>query len=420
MNPSILRVLTRAGLPLLLAALLSACSPAHDAPPAAPEAAETAVAHAAKHRNPTYVCPMHPQIVRDAPGNCPICGMTLVERREEQPAGEDTPAIEVDGRLQQALGVRTAKVETRVLSPQMRAPAQVILDEHRINHIHTRVSGWVETLRVHAVGERVNAGDVLLEIYAPDLVAAQEDYLIALRIGGAGSRQQKGAAVRLRQLGMDDGFIDALAKRGSSLLRVPVRAPQSGVVNLLNVRHGMYVEPSTVMMEIADLSEVWVRVDVFPEQLDRLGDGKVFGAFRIPGVPDRVWRGEVDYVYPAIDEITQTIHLRFAVPNKAGLLKIGSFMDASLRGEDPEPALAVPSEAIIRTAAGERVVVAEGEGRYRPVAVHLGHSADGYTTILDGLTEGQEVVVSAQFLLDSESSLRAGLGRLGGEGDHAH
>jgi Cu(I)/Ag(I) efflux system membrane fusion protein len=421
MNSSILRVLTRAGLPLLLVALLSACSASQDALPPAPGAgAETAVAHAAKHRNPTYVCPMHPQIVRDAPGNCPICGMTLVERREDPATEDETSAIEVDGRLQQALGVRTAKVETRVLPPQMRAPAQVILDEHRINHIHTRVSGWVETLRVHAVGERVNAGDVLLEVYAPDLVAAQEDYLIALRIGGAGSRQQKGAGVRLRQLGMDDGFIEALAKRGSSLLRVPVRAPKSGVVNLLNVRHGMYVEPSTAMMEIADLSEVWVRVDVFPEQLDRLGDGKVFGAFRIPGVPDRVWRGEVEYVYPAIDEITQTIHLRFSIPNKAGLLKIGSFMDASLRGEDPAPALAVPSEAIIRTADGERVVLAEGEGRFRPVEVHLGHSADGYTTILHGLDEGHEVVVSAQFLLDSESSLRAGLGRLGGESGHAH
>lgn len=423
MNTFPLRRLARTGLALWLALVLVACTSSHDhaAPSAAAEAsAETAVQHAARHRDPTYVCPMHPQIVRDAPGNCPICGMALVERKGEAGAAGRAPAIEVDGRLQQALGVRTAKAEPRVISPSLRAPAQVILDEHRVSHIHTRVAGWVEVLRVHAVGEAVAAGEVLLELYAPDLVAAQEDYLIALRAGGAGSRQQRAAAVRLRQLGMDEAFINALAERGSSQLRVPVRAPKAGVLTVLNVRHGMFVEPSTVVMEIADVSQVWVRVDVFPEQLDRLGEGTIYGAFRIPGVPDRVWRGEAAYVYPAIDELTQTIHLRFPVPNRAGLLKIGSFMDARLRGEDPEPALAVPSEAVIRTAEGERVVLAEGEGRFRPVPVHIGHVADGYTAILHGLEQGQEVVVSAQFLLDSESALRAGFSRLGGEDGHGH
>lgn len=409
---------------LVLACLwLAACVPATDsASPSATAtdpAAESAVAHAARHAEPGYVCPMHPQVQRDAPGNCPICGMALVPRqRDAEPSA--APVVEVDGRLRQALGVRSAKVESRVLPARIEAPAQVVLDEHRLAHVHARVAGWVEVLKIHAIGERVAAGAVLLEIYAPDLVAAQEDYLIALRSGGAGSRQQQAAAVRLRQLGVGEDFIDALAKRGTSQLRVPVRAPRAGVLTQLNVRHGMYVEPSTVVVEIADVSQVWVRVDVFPEQLDRLGDGKLFGAFRLPGVPDRVWRAEASYVYPAIDELTQTVHLRFAVPNRSGQLKIGAFMDARLSGEDPPPALAVPSEALIRTADGERVVLDEGEGRFRPVAVHSGHSADGWTAILHGLEEGQQVVVSAQFLLDSESALRAGLSRLQGDGGHAH
>lgn len=421
MTLSNLRALARAGLTLVLAATLIACSsPDEPVPPGAAAPAETAVQHAARHRDATYVCPMHPQIVRDAPGTCPICGMDLVERRADAAASDAAPAVELDGRLRQALGVRTARAEPRVLTARLSAPAQVVLDENRLSHIHTRVAGWVESLRVHAVGEPVAAGAVLLEIYAPDLVAAQEDYLIALRAGGTGSRAQKAAAVRLRQLGLDDAFIDALAERGSSQLRVPVRAPKAGVLTTLNVRHGMYVEPSTVMMEIADVSQVWVRVDVFPEQLDRLGGGKLYAALRLPGVPDRVWRGELDYVYPAIDAITQTVHLRFPVPNRSGQLRIGAFMDAQLRGEDPEPVLAVPSEAVIRTADGERVVLAEGQGRFRPTPVHAGHSADGHTAILHGLETGQEVVVSAQFLLDSESALRAGLSRLGGEDGHAH
>ena len=363
-----------------------------------------------------YVCPMHPQITSETPGSCPICGMDLVARSRS--AAQAAPVIEVDAGLRQALGIRTAEVDRRVLSPRVRAPASVVADQHRIRHVHTRVPGWVEDLRVHALGERVRAGQVLMEIYAPDLVAAQEDYLIALRSGGVGSRAQRAAGERLRRLGVDEDFIDALSERGRSLQRVPVRAPADGVVTLLDVRHGMYVEPSTIALEITDLSEVWVSVSVFPEELERLGGGTIYAALNLPNQPDRLWRGEVSYVYPSQDAMTRTVQLRVPVPNRRGLLRVGQYMEARLRGEEGDPVLSVPSEAVIRTADGERVVVDAGEGRFRVAQVHAGLRADGRTQILHGLKEGERVVVSAQFLLDSEAALRAGLQRL--EAGHAH
>lgn len=363
-----------------------------------------------------YVCPMHPQITSETPGSCPICGMALVARSRS--AAQAAPVIEVDAGLRQALGIRTAEVDRRVLSPRVRAPAEVVADQHRIRHVHTRVPGWIEDLRVHALGERVRAGQVLMEIYAPDLVAAQEDYLIALRSGGVGSRAQRAAAERLRRLGVDEGFIDALSERGRSLQRVPVRAPADGVVTQLDVRHGMYVEPSTIALEITDLSEVWVSVSVFPEELERLGGGTIYAALNLPNQPDRLWRGEVSYVYPSQDAVTRTVQLRVPVPNRRGLLRVGQYMEARLRGEEGEPVLSVPSEAVIRTADGERVVIDAGDGRFRVAQVHSGLRVDGRTQILHGLKEGERVVVSAQFLLDSEAALRAGLQRL--ETGHAH
>lgn len=429
MNRSVLQAaLALSALAVLSLAACSAPHPTTEAS-AAPVAAEDPHAghdHAAPSppgivlpadKASVYVCPMHPQIRSDAPGSCPICGMDLVAR-EADARREQVPVIEVDGALRQALGLRSAAVARRALSAQVRAPAQVMVDQDRIRHVHARVAGWVEALHVHALGEPVRAGQVLVELYAPDLVAAQEDYLIALRSGGAGSRAQRAAATRLRVLGVEDGFIDELAKRGSSLQRVPIRAPASGVVTQLDVRHGMYVTPSTVMLEIADLDSVWVRVDVFPEELERLGEGTIYAALRLAGVPDRLWRGEVSYVYPSLDPTARTVPLRVSVPNRRGLLRIGQLMQASLRGEDREPQLAVPSEAVIRAADGERVVLDLGDGRFRPQPVHAGLRADGYTEILHGLEEGQQVVVSAQFLLDSEAALRAGLDRLGG--GHAH
>lgn len=392
-------------------------TPAPSARPALPAATTAEALPGTATAAPSlYVCPMHPQITSESPGSCPICGMDLVARSRS--AAQAAPVIEVDAGLRQALGIRTAEVDRRVLSPRVRAPAEVVADQHRIRHVHTRVSGWVEDLRVHALGERVRAGQVLMEIYAPDLVAAQEDYLIALRSGGVGSRAQRAAAERLRRLGVDDGFIDALSERGSSLQRVPVRAPAEGVVTQLDVRHGMYIEPSTIALEITDLNEVWVSVSVFPEELERLGSGTIYAALNLPNQPDRLWRGEVSYVYPSQDAMTRTVQLRVPVPNRRGLLRVGQYMEARLRGEEGEPVLTVPSEAVIRSADGERVVIDAGEGRFRVAQVHAGLRVDGRTQILHGLKEGERVVVSAQFLLDSEAALRAGLQRL--EAGHAH
>ncbi|MDW8479294.1 MAG: efflux RND transporter periplasmic adaptor subunit [Xanthomonadales bacterium] len=400
--------------PLFLALLLPGLAPA----PADAERAGDAVSPPAARPAAVYVCPMHPEIRRPEPGRCPLCGMALVRREEAEPRAA-TPAIVLDGRMIQALAVRTEAVRRRPLAARVRAPARVGLAEDRIVHLHTRAEGWVERLAVPAVGTRVAAGELLFELYAPALVAAQEDYLLALRQSGKGSRAERAAAERLLRLGMEEALIDRIAAAGSSLRAVPVRAPRAGVVTALGLRQGMFLDVASVAMEIAALDELWIEVELTAEELGILGDGRLEARFRHPGRPGRRWRASDPERLPMLAEATRNHRLRYRLPNPRGLLAPGELLEAELRGEAAER-LAVPVEAVLRLPEGARVVLAEGSGRFRPVPVRLGGRYGRFLEIREGLTEGQAVVVNAQFLLDAEAALRAGLERLGGDGGHEH
>ncbi|MDD3518092.1 MAG: efflux RND transporter periplasmic adaptor subunit [Chromatiales bacterium] len=377
---------------------------------------DTAVEHALKHADPTYVCPMHPQIVRNEPGSCPICGMDLVLQKPRAAAGAGAPEVALDGRTTQNMGVRTTQVERGTLWKYIETVGYVGYDEDALAHVHARSAGWVEKLRVTAVGERVQRGQVLFEWYSPQLVLAQEEFLITLRglraDDPASSRLVRAARDRLRLLSVPESAIDALERSRQVRRSLPFPSPHTGVVGAIGLREGMYVMPETELYTLADVSSVWVMVDVFQHQLDWVSVGRA-AEMRVDALPGRSFDGEVDYVYPELDPVTRTLKLRLRFPNPDGALKPNMFADVVIYGGPRGEVLTLPREAVIPAPEGARVVKVLGEGRFQPVPVATGMSSGGRTEILSGLAEGDEVVISGQFLIDSESSLQASFLRMG-------
>ncbi len=376
---------------------------------------DTAMEHALKHMDEKYVCPMHPQIVRDEPGNCPICGMDLVAKRIDASAGK-RPKVAISPEVVQSMGVRTAKVERGTLWKYIRTVGRIDYDETRLAHVHPRAEGWLERLSVKAEGDEVARGQVLGHLYAPDILSAQVDFLIALRHG---ERRTSAARVEkarnlLRLLDVPEAVIKSIEREGETRNTVPLVAPIEGVVTKLGVRQGMFVTPSTEIYTIADLSRVWVQVDVFEHQLAWLAVG-LSAEMRVPAHPGRVWEGEVDYVYPELDPRTRTLRVRLRFANPERLLKPNMFAEVIIYGGPRRDVLTIPREALIVTGERETVVRALGGGRFQPVDVVTGMKRRGQVEVLSGVDEGDEIVTSGQFLIDSESSLQASFTRISGE-----
>jgi Cu(I)/Ag(I) efflux system membrane fusion protein len=365
--------------------------------------------HAARHLDPKYVCPMHPQIVRDEPGNCPLCGMDLVRRNVAADDG-GRPVVEVSPAVVQNMGVRVAKARIGTLWKYIRTVGRIDYDETRLVHVHPRASGWMEELALRAEGDPVRKGQLLGKMYSPEILGAQVDFLIALDQPGVG-REEK-ARNRLRLFGLDEATISRIQMRKKSQNTVPIYAPGKGVVTKLLAREGMYVEPGMEIFTIADLSKVWVLVDVFEYQIDWLSEG-LTADIKVPAYPGRAWEGKVAYIYPELDPMSRTLLVRLAFDNPDGLLKANMFADVTIYGGPKLETLIIPSEALIQTGQRTSVVIALGGGRFRPVDVVPGMRRKGQAEILSGLKEGDEVVVSGQFLIDSESSLQASFMRMG-------
>ena len=357
-----------------------------------------------------YVCPMHPQIVRDEPGTCPICGMDLVEKRGEPLTGR-YPPVSLTPAVVQTLGVRTAVAERGILWRAIRTLGRVTYDETRLAHVHPRASGWIEALDLRAEGEPVKRGQTLAEFYAPDILSAQIDFLLA-REGRSGARIDADKARNLlRLLAVPDDVISAIERDGQPRNRIPVRAPMDGIVTRIAAREGMYVTEATEMFQVADLSRVWVMVDVYEHQIDWLKPG-ASAEIRVPARPGRTWNGQVDYLYPELDPDTRTLRVRLVFDNPDLSLKPNMFADVEIFGGPKRDVLKIPAEALIVTGARTSVVLALGDGRFQPVDVVSGLQRDGVVEILSGLEAGDRVVTSGQFLIDSESNLRASFQRL--------
>jgi membrane fusion protein, copper/silver efflux system len=391
-----------------------------------------------------YTCPMHPQVRQDEPGNCPICGMRLSRRTEAAaPPAErkvlywydpmkpevhfDAPGkspfmdmelvpkyadetqqagdtvVRVSPQMVQNLGIRTAELARGTFWQRVDAPGQIVADERSLRQISLRAEGFVEVLHLRAEGEPVRRGQLLAEVYSPALDSAQQELRLAEQ-----SKQPEliaGARAQLRALGLDpDSAVRAWH-------RTHLVSPMDGYVMRLQVREGQAVVPDQPLFELVSHDPLWVMAEIPEDQALWVGNDRPVEV-RLPAQPGRVYEGRVDYLYPQLDPATRTRRARIVLPNPQEHLHPCMFAQVTLYGGPQREVLLVPSEAVIRTGRRSVVIVDEGEGRYRPVTVRTGPERDGQTVLLDGLREGQRVVVSGQFLIDSEASLLGAYRRL--------
>ena len=354
-----------------------------------------------------WVAPMDPNYRRDKPGKSPM-GMDLVPVYADA-EGSAADIVSINPAVVQNLGVRTAKAELGKLWRRIDTVGYVAFDERKLSHVHLRTDGWIEKLYVKSDGETVKKGDVLFELYSRELVNAQEEYVQALR--GKNDYLKRASRERLESLGMSKDQIREVAKRRRAFQRVRVLASQDGIVDGLNVREGMYVKPSTEVMTLADLSSIWLLVDVFERQSEWVAAGQPADV-RLAYIPGREWEGNVEFVYPTIDPKTRTLQVRLRFDNEDEALKPDMYANVRIYAGPKDNVLSIPREALIKTGEEERVVLALGDGQFRAVKVVTGMESGNQVEILRGLNEGDTVVTSGQFLLDSEASLRASFSRM--------
>lgn len=399
----------------ILAALVVAAGAGYYARTPAPASKPAASATAPKERKILYwYDPMVPASHFDKPGPSPFMDMELVPKYADEQ--DSAGGMAIDPRMVQNLGVRTAAVATGSLERRIDTVGYVRPDEHRIAVVQPRAAGWVEKLHVRAVNDPVRRGQLLLELYAPDILVAQEEYLLAVKAAQrdpADRALEQAALRRLSLLGLSDEQIRALAASGKASRRVAVYATSDGVVSELGVREGMAVTPGTPMFSLLDLSSVWVTAEIPEAQAGWVAPGAAV-EIAVPALPGRVLHGRVDYIYPQLDGTTRTLQVRVRLPNPGLKLKPGMYARVGIRSAAAKESLLVPSEAVIGTGTRSVAIVAEGEGRFAAVEIKTGDEAEGRTEILEGLAPGQTVVVSGQFLIDSEASLRGTLQRLQG------
>ena len=356
-----------------------------------------------------WVAPMDPNYRRDGPGKSPM-GMDLIPvYKNEGDAQADAGVVSVSPEVINTLGVRTGEVEFKPLHSETVTVAYVQYDENQLVHIHPRVSGWVEKLHVKAAGDPVVEGQALYALYSPELVNAQEELLLA--INRKSPRLIEAAEDRLKALQISEHFIAALKQNSKVKQTVNFYAPQSGVVDNLNIREGFFVQPGTTILSIGALDHVWVEAEIFERQapMVSVGDPVLMTLDYLPG---RQWQGKIDYIYPALDAKTRTVRLRIGFANPDHALKPNMFAQISISSDSVEPALVIPREALIRSGAQDRVVLALGAGRFKSLPVKVGRVTPEYVEILDGLEKGEKIVSSAQFLLDSESNKNADFKRM--------
>lgn len=415
-------------------------------------AATPSEAREAAEATSLYISPMHPWIVSEEPGQCPICGMDLVPMRDGPntagSAGERTIAywrapmnpaeiydqpgksamgmdlvpvyedelvggvdIFIDPVTQQNMGIRTATVSREPLARTIRTYGHVTYDETRTVQVSPKASGWIETLHADFTGKAITQGEPLFEIYAPELVTAQEAYLVAYQSAKRLSRDSQtgllaSARRRLQYFDIADSEIEVLEATGQVRKTLVIRSPASGVVIEKRAEEGGHVKAGTTIYRIADLSRVWVEAHVFEYELPWVREGQT-AEMTIPYWPGDVRSGKVTYVYPYLRPQTRDVRIRLEFDNADLRLKPDMYADIHLKTHADEQGLLIPSEAVLRSGERNVVFVVKGGGKFTPREVTLGLSTDGgMIQALDGLAPGDVVVTSGQFLLDSESKLQ--------------
>ncbi len=421
----------------------------HDHDAAAP--AETA----AKQQ---YTCGMHPFIIRDEPGLCPICSMELTPlkpgtggappaeataaRQWRSPMdptyirdapgkdymghdlvsvsddGSDAGKIIIDPVTAQNMGVRTEPVVRRKMVKTVRTVGLMTYVEGRQFSINSKIDGWIEKLFVNQEGQTIKKGQPLMAIYSPELVAAQQEFLLALRnsrrlagnpvaeVADSSARLLEAARTRLTYWDISLGQIEAIEKSGKITKSLTLFSPQSGVVTKKKALEGMRIMAGEELLQVSDLSVIWINADIFEYEMPWVKVGQT-ATVELPFAAGQVFSGKITYIYPYLNSETRTAKARIELVNPGLELKPDMYANIKIDAGTVTGALAIPGNAILRSGKGQTVFVAEGEGRFSPRQVTSGLTDDsGFVQILSGLKEGDNVVVSAQFMLDSESTLR--------------
>jgi len=357
-----------------------------------------------------YHDPMVPGNKFDKPAKSPFMDMMLVPVYAD--GDTDQGRVTVSPRIQQNLGVRTALVRQGTLSPELSAVGNIAFNERDQVIVQARANGYVERLRVRATLDSVTKGQTLAELYVPDWVAAQEEFLAVRRMQGTNLEGLvDGARQRMRQAGMSEAQISELQTSGQTRTRIALIAPISGVVTELSVREGMTVAPGASLFRINGLSTVWANAEVPESQAALLRPGAKVQA-RSPAAPGTLFSGRVEAILPEVNASTRTLKARVALANPGSRLVPGMFVQMQFMDMRADKVLLIPTEAVIQTGKRSVVMLAEKDGKFRPVDVEIGIESGGQTEIKRGLQAGQQVVVSSQFLIDSEASLKGVEARL--------
>ncbi len=378
-----------------------------------------------------YTCSMHPYLREPEPGNCPACGMKLeaVYKRTTSADGESQTmpgTVHVSVEEERLLGIRTVVARRGGFDRAIRTVGRVEVSEERLEHVHTRFEGWVDRLFVNSVGQAVNRGEPLFSIYSPQLVATQEEYLLALKAREAlGANRDADAAAgvksllsaardRLRLLEVSDEAVRRLETTRQIERTVTIYSPVSGYVQTRNITAGQQIMPGTDLYVIADLTNVWVTADVFERDMGGVQVGQRVSA-TFAGEQDVVHEGRISFIYPYLDENTRTNKIRISLDNPGQKLKPGMFGEITIASATRDSFILVPNDAVMITGVRNVVFVRTGPGTYAPVEVRIGDSSHDSYQILSGLKEGDVVVERGNFFLDSESQLR-----MTGAGTTAH
>jgi Cu(I)/Ag(I) efflux system membrane fusion protein len=374
-----------------------------------------------------YHCPMHPQVVSDHPGECPICHMTLVpieadsgassEEATSSSPGNDagassmppgTQAVTLSQDRAQSIGVRTAVVTERATAGGLRVTASIAAADQTVAEVHVRSAGFVERLPVDQIGVSVTKGQELLAVYSPEVFQAEMELVTARQWADGGSRALDAARAKLDLLGVDARDVDRILATGAPIRALPVYAPEAGVVTKKTALRGGYVTPEMPLFTIEDRSRVYVVADVFAQDVASIKVGTP-ARFTLRQRPDVALDAKVDLIYPSVDTESRTTRVRMTVPNAKGALRPGDYGDVELVGAGPRRELVVPRDSVIDTGETRYVFLVDPPGHFTPRLVDVGAEQGADVVVRSGLAAGDRVVSGATFLIDSESRLQASL-----------
>jgi len=364
-----------------------------------------------------YRNPMNPTVTSPVPAKDNM-GMDYIPVYADDASDGSVPGtVVIDPTVEQSIGVRTALASRKEISRTIQTVGRVDFDEELLTRLHPKISGWIEKLFVDETGAAVKPDTMLLSIYSPQLVASEEEYLLALKnvetlkaspfpdIRQGAENLLRSSRERLELLDVPAHQVEKLKKTRKIMKALHIHSPATGIILRVGAREGQHVTPNTELYAIADLSRVWAYVDIYEYEIPwvRLHDK---AEMHLAALPGQTFKGKITYIYPYLDPKTRTNKVRLEFDNTEGLLKPDMFADVSIRASHRVNAIVIPSEAIIRTGRIPKVFVKTGKGRFEPRNVRLGLQTNGETEILEGIKNGELVVTSAQFLIDSESSLK--------------